>query len=135
MPSNICLVETHAQSLEWDGSRYALDGKESRDTSERLRALLVHYLEELEEMDEYDLFDGANWALEVEREEERFLAICNKYYGNVISFDGSYPEAVSEMLWELQGGFPDEFKESDFIDKWPSWDDDRLYRWDDRMVP
>jgi hypothetical protein len=33
MPSNICLVETHAQSLEWDGNRRNLDGKESRDAS------------------------------------------------------------------------------------------------------
>lgn len=36
MPSNFCLVEMHAQSLEWDGGRHALDGKESRDTSVRL---------------------------------------------------------------------------------------------------
>ena len=36
MPSNICLVETHAQPLGWGGSTYNLEGEESRDTSVRL---------------------------------------------------------------------------------------------------
>jgi len=128
MPSNFCIVEMHAQSLEWDDKRYSLDGKESRDTSERLRVLLVNYLDECEDADEYDLFQGANWALEV----ERLLGICNKHYGNIVSFDGSHPEAVSEMLWELQGGLPEGFSKDAQLDKWPSWDDGRLYRWDSK---
>ena len=36
MPSNICLVETPAQPLEWDGSRYTLEGEERRGASGRL---------------------------------------------------------------------------------------------------
>jgi len=133
MPSSICLVEIHAQSLEWDGEMFTVYGKEERATSDRLRTLLARYIEERCE-DEQDLFDGANWALEIEREEGRLLALCNKHYGNVISFDGGYTEAVQEMMWELQGGFPEEFTGC-YIDKWPSWDDDRLYRWDDKVMP
>jgi len=132
MPSSICLVEEHAQALEWNGSMYTMSGKEKRATSDRLRILLAHYIEECASMDEQSLFDGANWALKVEREEERMLAVCNERYGNVISFDGVHPKAISELMWELQGGFPEEFSKDAQLDKWPSWDDGRLYRWDDK---
>ena len=135
MPSSICLVEMHAQTLEWDGAMYTLSGKEERVTSRRLRSLLAHYIEESDSEDEQGLFDGANWALEIEREEIRLMAICNERYGNIIAFDGGLPDVVEEMFLELQGGLPDEFKGKYNVDKWPSWDDDRLYRWDDKVMP
>jgi hypothetical protein len=41
MPSNICLVETPAQSLERDASRYTLNGKERRGASGMLAVAKV----------------------------------------------------------------------------------------------
>ena len=135
MQSGYYLAETYAQSLEWDGKRYTMNGESERGTTDRMRLLIARYLDEVEGMDEQSLFDAANWALEVEREELRLLAICNKRYGNVISFDGAYPDVVEEYLWELYGGFLAGFSRSAQLEKWPSWDDGRLYRWAGKVLP
>jgi len=33
------------------------------------------------------------------------------------------------------GGFAEKFTESSSLDEWASWGDDRLYRWDNKVMP
>ena len=127
------IVEEHCQSLEFDKeSGFFYEGAPNEKVlTDRARQLIYRYLLGIEDgLDEHDLWDAANWAYEVECEEERQLS-KGGVYANVRPLGLSR----SELKYQLEHEeymclFPD--AEYSLV-KRPTDDEDKLYAYGDEV--
>jgi hypothetical protein len=68
------IVEEYCQELEFDCERFVDGAKTIKKLSDRARTLIYRYLVSLETYEEGEFWDAANWAYQVEQEENAQLS-------------------------------------------------------------
>jgi len=133
MMSTLYIVETHCQHLDYSsvGNYFYEGAPEQKKLSDRARKLIYRYLQGMEcGWEENDFWDAANWAYDVECEEECMLSKGGAY-------DNVKPLGLtrSELKYQLEYQeymmlFPDaEYA----LVKRPTDDEDKLYVWGDEI--
>lgn len=133
MMSTRYIVEEHCQSLEFDKeSGFFYEGAPNKKAiTDRARQLIYRYLLGVETgWEEEDFWDAANWAYDVECEEENQLS-KGGVYANVRPLGLSR----SELKYQLEcEEYMSLFPNAEYaLVKRPTDDEDRLYVWGDEL--
>ncbi len=127
------IVEEYCQSLEYDkqSGLFYEGAPNNKFLTDRARQLIYRYLMGIETgWEEQDFWDAANWAYEVESEEEQLLSRGGAY-SNVRFLGLSRSELKSQLeCKEYMNLFPDaEFA----LVKRPTRDEGGHYEWGDEL--
>ena len=68
------IVDEYCQELEFDGERFVEGAEIIKKLSDRARTLIHRYLVSIETYGEEEFWDAANWAYQVEQEEDAQLS-------------------------------------------------------------
>ena len=68
------IVEEYCQELEFDGERFVEGAEIIKKLSDRARSLIHRYLVSIETYGEEEFWAAANWAYQVEQEEDTELS-------------------------------------------------------------